>query len=298
MTTLVIGATGMLGGEICRLLAEQSRSARALVRETSNPDRVAQLESLGAELVLGDLKDRTSLDAACRGVASVVSTASSTLSRQQGDSIASVDEQGQLSLVDAAAAAGVRHFVLISFPKVDIEFPLQSAKRAVEERLRRSGMTYTILQPTCFFEVWLGPALGFDLANARARIYGSGENKTSWISLRDVAKFAVAALDVPQGRNAIVQLGGPEALSPLEVVHLAEQMQGKPFVIEHVPEEALRAQYSAATDPLQKSFAALMLYAARGTVIDMNETVRAFSAPQLTSVREYLQRASSLGAAV
>jgi predicted metal-binding membrane protein len=39
--TLVIGATGMLGGEICRLLAEQSRLVRALVRETSNPDRVA-----------------------------------------------------------------------------------------------------------------------------------------------------------------------------------------------------------------------------------------------------------------
>ena len=85
-----------------------------------------------------------------------------------------------MSLFAAAKAAGVRHAVLISFPPVDIEFPLQSAKRAVEQCLMYSGMPYTILQPTCFMEVWLSPALGFDAANAKAQIYGSGTNRISW----------------------------------------------------------------------------------------------------------------------
>jgi uncharacterized protein YbjT (DUF2867 family) len=286
---LIVGATGMLGGEICRLLAEQGKAVRALVRETSNSEKVARLRGLGAEVVRGDLKDRASLEAACRSASAVVSTASSTLSRQEGDSIESVDRQGQLNLIEAAEAAGVKHFVLISFPNVDINFPLQSAKRAVEDRLRRGRMTYTILQPTFFTEVWLSPALGFDPAHATAQIYGGGHNKISWISFQDVAKFAVTALDNPQATNAVIKLGGPDALSPLEVVRLAEQAVGKKVVVQHVPEEALRAQHGAAPDSLQQSFAGLMLYYARGDVIDMAEALRVLPVQHLKSVREYLQ---------
>jgi len=286
---LIVGATGILGSEICRLLAKKGESVRALVRSTSNPDKVAQLKALKAEVILGDLKDRRSLDAACRGATAVVSTASSTLSRQEGDSIESVDREGQVNLVDAASAAGVTHFVLISFPNVDIDFPLQRAKRAVEDRLQSSGMSYTILQPTFFTEVWLSPALGFDPKNAKAQIYGSGHHKISFISFQDVARFAVAALDPRLAPNAIVKLGGPEALSPLEAVRLAEQVVGKPIEVQHVPEEALRAQHSAATDSLQQSFAGLMLYYAGGDVIEMAETLRTFPIESLKSVRAHFQ---------
>jgi len=129
-----------------------------------------------------------------------------------------------LNLVDAAKAANVSRFVLISFPPVDAEFPLQAAKRRVEEHLKSGGLTYAILQPTFFMEVWLSPALGFDAANAKAQIYGSGENKISWISYKDVAKFAVASIDNPEARNAVIELGGPEALSPLEVVRAFEEL--------------------------------------------------------------------------
>jgi NADH dehydrogenase len=286
---LVVGATGLLGGEICRLLAEKRLPVRGLVRETSNPDRVAQLQSLGVEIVRGDLKDRASLAAACHGATAVISTASSTVSRQGGDSIESVDQQGQLNLIEAAEAEGVKQLVLISFPASNIDFPLQTAKRAVEARLRRSRMTYTILQPTCFMEVWLSPALGFDPANAMARIYGSGNNKISWISFQDVAQFAVAALGSSRARNAVIKLGGPDALSPLEVVHLAEKSLGKEVAVQHVPEEALRGQLDGAADSLQKSFAGLMLYYAAGDAIDMADTLRAFPVRKLKSVREYLQ---------
>lgn len=286
---LVVGATGLLGSQICQLLAGQGKPVRALVRETSNPETVARLKGLGAELAYGDLKDRDSLAEVCQGVSAVISTASSTLSRQQGDSIESVDRQGQLNLIEAAESAGVTHFVLISFPAIETDFPLQSAKRAVEDRLQRARMTYTILQSTFFIEVWLSPALGFDPANTKAQIYGAGQNKISWISFLDVARFAVAALDNPRAKNAVIKLGGPDALSPLEVVRLAEQISGKPFSVQHVPEEALRGQHGAATDSLQKSFAGLMLYYARGDAIDMTEALGALPVTQMKSVRDHLQ---------
>lgn len=293
MTNLVVGATGLLGTEICRVLLERGQAVRALVRATSSPEKVARLKDLGAAIVTGDLKDRASLDVACRDVSVVVSTASATMSRQAGDSIATVDRQGQLDLVDAAEAAGVNRFVLTSFPAVDIEFPLQSAKRAVEERLRESGMTYTILQPTFFIEVWLSPALGFDTAAGKVQIYGSGENRTSWISFQDVARFAALAAITPEAKIGVIKLGGPEALSSLEVVRLAEQATGRRFVVQHVPEDVLRSQYEAAVDPLQKSFAALMLYNARGDAIDMEAPLRAFALQRLKTVREHLAATAS-----
>ncbi|HYN06288.1 MAG TPA: SDR family oxidoreductase [Vicinamibacterales bacterium] len=287
--TLIVGATGTLGGEICRLLTERKKAVRALVRATSNAEKVAGLKNLGVEIVQGDLKDRPSLEAACRGVSAVVTTASSTHSRQEGDSIESVDRQGQLDLIDAAERAGVARFVLISFPESDPDFPLQAAKRAVENRLRSSRMTYTILQPTFFTEIWLSPALGFDPANGTAQIYGSGQNKISWISFQDVARFAVEAIDNPTATNATIELGGPDALSPLEVVRLVEQTLGRTVAVQHVHEDALRAQHSQAADSLQQSFAGLMLYYAHGDVIDMTQTLRALPVGDLRSVRGHFQ---------
>ena len=283
---LVAGATGLLGSEICRLLAAEDEPARALVRPTSDQSKVARLESLKVEIARGDLKRRSSLDAACRGVRAVISTASSVLSRQEGDSIQTVDLEGQLNLIDAARAANVTHFVLISFPQVDVEFPLQDAKRVVEGHLKSSGLTYTILQPTIFMEVWLSPALGFDAAGGKVRIYGSGENPISWISYKDVARFAIASLDNPEAHNAVIKLGGPEALSPLEVVQIFEELKGRKLEIQYVPEEELREQRESASDPLQQSFAGLMLNYSRGSIVDMRKTLQKIPVP-LTSIRDY-----------
>ena len=84
---LVAGATGLVGMEVCRQLVGKGERVRALVRETSAPEKLDALRAAGVELFQGDLKDPESLRGACRGVEAVISTASSTLSRQPGDSI-------------------------------------------------------------------------------------------------------------------------------------------------------------------------------------------------------------------
>ncbi len=283
---LVVGATGLLGSEICRRLVAKGKPVRALVRTSSDSAKLETLRNADVALAQGDLKEPPTLSLACQSVTTVISTASSTFSRQPGDSIQSVDEQGQLNLIEAAKAAKVRHLIFISFPPVPEDFPLQQAKRKVEERLIQSGLNYTILQPTFFMEVWLSPALGFDPAKATACIYGAGHNKISWISFLDVAKFAVASLDNPAARNAVIKLGGPEALSPLQVIKIFEELGGRRFTLELVSEEALRGQKAAASDPLQNSFAALTLHYAKGEVIDMQATLEAFPV-RLTSVKDY-----------
>ena len=285
---LVAGATGLVGSAVCQDLAGRGEKVRALVRATSAKEKLEALRSCGAELCIGDLKDPGSLTTACRGVDAVVSTASSTLSRQPGDSIESVDATGQLNLVNAARAANIARFVFVSFRRPrGISFPLADAKRAVEEAV--AGLNFTIIQASWFMEVWLSSALGFDYPNRTARIYGPGTKPISWVSFRDVAAMCVLALRSPAADRRTIEFGGPEALTPLEVVARFERIGGKPFHIEHVPEQALRSQFDAAADPMQKTFAGLMLGYLYGDAIDMAPVVGQFGI-KLTSVDEYAHR--------
>ncbi len=284
-TILVAGATGFLGGEICRQLVDKNKTVKGLVRATSDANKVAQLKASGVETIEGDLKDKVSLENVLHGVSAIISTVSSTLSRQEGDSIQTVDDEGQINLIDAAVNAGVKQIIYISFCELG-ECPLQTAKRKVEKHLAESGLNYTILQPTYFMEVWLSPTLGFDYPNAKATIYGEGNNKISWIAIKDVASFTVAILDNPAATNKTIELGGPEALSPLEAVNIFETVKGTKFELQFVPQEALEAQRAAALDPLSESFATLMLGVVNGSEIDMKNTLEDFPI-QLTSVVDY-----------
>lgn len=291
MKVLVAGATGVLGGEIVRRLKTKGHAVRAIKRAASNPERVAALKSAGVEFIQADLKDRPSLDRACTGMDAVISTVTAILANQPDDNLQSVDLNGQKSLIDAARAAGVGQFVYISL-SVHGDFPLEGAKRAVEAHLKRSGLVYTILQPTFFTEYWLGPGVGFDHEAGTVTIYGSGNQKISFISFRDVAEFAVQSLENPAARNKESLLGGPDQVSPLEAVKIFEQASGRRFEVRHVSDDALRAQRAGAQNPVQQSFAALMLANAHGDPIDMQQTLKSFSVG-LSSVNDCAKRDSA-----
>ena len=127
---LVVGATGMLGGEIVRLLSESGKKVRAIVRPDAPGEKRAALASLPIEIVPADLRDPRSIRAACEGATAIVSTATAILSRDPTNSIAAVDRDGQLGLVGAATEAGVECFVFISFPPSPLNYAFQDAKRS------------------------------------------------------------------------------------------------------------------------------------------------------------------------
>ena len=282
---LVAGATGFLGSEICRLLINENYDVQGLVRKTSDPEKIKALHELGVKTVVGDLKEVELLPSLLAGVHAVISTVSSTVSRQPGDSIETVDEAGQKNLINSAVAVGIQKLVYISFCDLPGQFPLQSAKRKVERHLEESGLKYAILQPSTFMEVWLSPALGFDFPNRKANIFGEGAGKISWIAVADVAAFAVAALE--SNENLKLPLGGPDALTQLEVVKMFETETGQKFELQFVPEAALQAQQSSAQDSLSESFAGLMLSVAKGDSLQRKE---AGFPVKLMSVKDYIRR--------
>ena len=157
------------------------------------------------------------------------------------------------------------------FPTLPWRFRCKTPSGPSNERSSRAAWATPSFN---FMEVWLNPAVGFDAANAKAQIFGNGKAPISWISFEDVAEFAVASLRAPAARNAVIKLGGPDALTPLQVVETFEKVSGRRFSIDFVPEDALRAKWSGASDPIEKSFAGLMLYYTMGEAIDMTSPLR------------------------
>src|SRR5687768_1607813 len=251
---LVVGATGALGTEICRQLIEQGARVRAMARATSDPAKKQALRDLGAEIVEGDLRDTASLRAACEGVENVISTATVIVSQQPNDTFNDVDDAGQRALIDAARAAGVKHFVFVSVSGgIRVSSPLIDSKRRVEKHLMESGLGYTILRPAGFMEAWLGAVAGFDHKTHTATVLGTGDQQLSYISAFDVARFAVVSTQLPAARNRVIELGGAEAITPNQAVAEFEKLTGESYNVQRVPVEALEGQYAAAEHPQQKS---------------------------------------------
>ncbi len=299
MVCLVVGATGFVGGQVARGLREHGTFVRALVRGGASHPKSGELRDGGVDIVDGDVTRPESLASACPGIDTVVSTVTS-MPTGANDGLRRVDHDGVLALIDAAERAGVNKFVYVSYSgNVDQPSPLATAKRGCEDRLRASAMQAVILRPSYFAEIWLSPALGFDARNGKARIYGSGDAKVSYISALDVATFAVAVAAREQAaKTTVLEVGGPESLSLREAVALFEKATGHTFSLESVPIEALQAQLGA-PDPVQASFAALAYAYAKGDAIEGARETAARYGIELRSVARLaseVARSASLNA--
>ena len=277
---LVVGATGLLGGATARLLHAAGDEVRGLVRSDAAAERLPP----GVTAAWGDLELPESLPACVEGASVVVSTASAFPVDPRPDAIERVDRNGQLALIDAAVAAGVRRFVYVSFPPSRPDFPFQRAKRVVEARLAGSEMESVVLQPGKFMDVWFSPPLGLDLAARSARLYGGGVTPQSWVAVEDVAAVAAHAAGDRDYAGRTVVFGGPAPRTQSEVVDLLEGLVGAPFARVVVPAETLEGM-RASPEPTMESLGAILLQATVPDVLPSVTALPGVAAPGITVQR-------------
>jgi uncharacterized protein YbjT (DUF2867 family) len=278
---LVVGATGLLGGMITRQLLEQGRDVRILVRHNSPSEVLAKqgmatpaqsLVEAGARPVYGDLKDPATLDAACAGVETVITTANSAL-RGGEDNVQAIEFEGNHNLIQAAKAAGVKHFIFTSVLGASPEAPMPfvQGKAKTEERLRASGLDYTILAPDFFIEVWVGMVVGGPLQRGQpVTLVSEARRKHSLVSMADVAALTAAAVDCPAARNAYLPIGGPEAVSWRDVVDVCGQVVGRELPVQFV---AMGEPVPGVVEDVQPLIWGLETY---DSFVDMDETTRTY----------------------
>ena len=241
MTVLLIGGTGLLGGAVAEGLAARGESVRALVRDGK---RVARLRELGFELVVGDLRDRHTLERLLRDVRAVVTTAQGDpLSRKKP--LRQIDGAANQQLIATARRMHVEHFVFVSALKADqgaASVPQLDYKYAAEQALQSSGMGYTIIRPSSFQETFGDGFAPFKRIIERTGIgitMGSGRGRQSFVAISDVARAAVLALDHPKARDEIVPVGGPEDLSYRDAYARIARVTGRRVTIVAIPRPLL-----------------------------------------------------------
>lgn len=275
---LVVGASGSLGGKIVRGLLDRGEVVRALVRPGRPHDSIGRE---GATVVVGDLRDRLSLDRACEGATAVVTTASA--SKTADDSIENVDVRGNENLIAAAEAAAVERFVFISTLNASVESPVPvfRAKGMTEQRLRQSRLVHTILQPNAFMDVWFPMLVERPAFSGQpVTLVGESRRRHAFIAERDVAAFAVSSLRAAAARNATLPLGGPEAVTLKDVVRAYAEAVRRSFDVRSVaPGEPI----PGAPEVVWGLAAALETF---DSPVPMEETCRTFGVT-LTSVAEF-----------
>jgi len=178
---LVTGATGHVGSELVRLLAEQGVPARALVH---SPDKAAPIQHLGLETALGDYEQPDTLDAAMKGCDQLFLLSPPTPRQPQ-------QEQ---HVIDAARRAGLDHVVKQSVPWAGPDAPVVFSRwhGQVEQHLAQSGLAYTLLRPSSFMQNFLMSA---QQVADQGSLYGMfGEGRVAFIDARDIAAAAAELL--------------------------------------------------------------------------------------------------------
>ncbi|MEO7361404.1 MAG: SDR family oxidoreductase [Gemmatimonadaceae bacterium] len=235
----VVGGSGMLGKHVCRELIAGGHSVRVMSR---HPERAAALQQTGVSITRGDLRDPSSLDAALSG-SRVVISASHAMLGGRGNNSETVDDAGQRALIDTAKRAGVEHFVFVSVLGASPDHPIDfwRTKWRTEQYLRNSGLPFTIIRPAAFMDLHAYELLGKAvLENKRVVLSGAGTSERNLVAAEDVARVIALHVTANSPRGEIIELGGPENLSALQIVQAFERFGKQKAKPMHLPLPLLR----------------------------------------------------------
>ncbi len=252
------------------------------------------------ELVEADVRDPNAVHRAVAGAVAVVSTLTGFA---RGGGPAVVDHLGNHTLMEAAAAAGAKRFVLTSIMGSGPEHPseLFRAKYLAERDLAATRLRWTVLRPTVLMETWvwlIGQAVGH---GRTVRLVGSGDNPINFVSVRDLAGFAEIALNGELDHQAL-DIGGPENLTLNRVVALFEDVVGRSARVRRAPlpvMRTIRALVRLVNPGLGRIFEAAIAMAATDKTFDAAPVRHRYPSVPMTRFREVAAAAlSNLGTSV
>lgn len=230
---LVTGAAGKTGLALIAALAERGAPVRGLIHQESYRLRV---EEAGAdEILVGDLLERKTLALAMEGIRAVYHIPPNLHPREV--------EIGEYVIAEALQA-GVEHFIYHSVLHPQLEdMPHHWLKLKVEELLIRSGLQFTILQPTAYMQ---------NITNQLDRIARSGiyqipyaaTTRLCLVDLQDIAAVAARLLVEDGHHGAIYQLVGTGLISQNEVASLLGKLLEREIQARQISLEDWQAEIS------------------------------------------------------
>ncbi|MGI9074771.1 MAG: NmrA/HSCARG family protein [Bryobacteraceae bacterium] len=224
---LVTGATGHQGGAALRHLRAKGFPVRAFTRDPDKPEARA-LIGHGVEVVRGDLDDPASITRALEGVFGVFSV-------QNAHAGAEAEIRQGIHLVDAAGRSAISHFVYSSVGSADQKtgVPHFDSKFQIEEHIRGTGVSYTILRPVFFMENWLG--MRDSILQGTVALPLKPATLLQMVAVDDIGASVAVAFEHPQKwRGRTLDIAGAEH-SMSEIAQLLSGVAGREVQYQQVP---------------------------------------------------------------
>jgi uncharacterized protein YbjT (DUF2867 family) len=263
---LVVGGTGMLGGQVVTALLSRGKPVRALVRPTSD---AKGLEEAGVEIARGDMMDPASLLRAMEGVDSVISTAAGYTRHSKGDT-AEIDIVGNRNLADAASRAGVRRFVLTSILSCDQtpQVPHFWHKKLAEDRLEELDVPFVSLRPGAFLDMII-QMRGDPFAKRRLMWFGSPTVPLGFVLTQDVAGYLADAVDAAGVEGQRIDIGWDRPVSMQEIAQISSRFLGQQIRLRSIPAGLIGAAGTVVGrfSPLIKDMTAMMRWFQTGRYV-------------------------------
>jgi uncharacterized protein YbjT (DUF2867 family) len=223
---LVTGASGTVGKAVLNEVARCGAERKAMYRSATE----AAKAPAGTQTVIADFAKKETLPAALRDVDSIYLVCSPIPDLVQLES----------NMIEACLAAGVKHIVLNSaLGAGDYAKSFPSWHRKVEDKLKSTGISFTILRPNSFHQnvvTYFAPSI-----RAQGVFYSSmGNARTSFLDVRDIAAVAAKALAGGEHRGKTYELNGPEALTYTELAEKISGHAGRPVQYTDIPADAQR----------------------------------------------------------
>ena len=232
---VVVGATGALGSKIAEALMEQGAEVTAMVRATSNREKLINMGV--TDFITGDMMDRNSLKAALspsadhpKGFDAIVSSAAGYTRHSKGDST-KTDTLGYRNLADATKKAGIPRFVLISILESDkaVNVPHFHNKYLTEQYLSNIQQPYIALRPGVFFDFSVDLMIK-KIKQGIVPVFFEGVDYGT-IYTPDLARYAaMAALSLPDSElNTSIDVGWSEPVNNKKLAAAFEKVLKKPM---------------------------------------------------------------------
>lgn len=233
---MVAGGTGRLGTALIERLTARGERVRVLTRDRR---RAAHVAGPLVEVVAGDLTTPGTVQRAVADTDHVVSAVHGLIG-PGGVSPATIDRDGNASLIDAAAAAGAE-VVLMSVIGAAADSPMElfQMKAAAEAHLRKVGVPATVVRAAPFAELWIDVLRHTARHSGRPVVFGNGRNPISFVSVQDVAAVVDRVLQDRRARGAILEITGPESLTFNELAALVQSADGRTAPARHLPPPVL-----------------------------------------------------------
>lgn len=234
---LVVGATGNLGGKVVRVLLDNGKKVRALVRPSTDASR---LEALGVEIARGDMLDEPSLVRAMTGADAVITTAAGYT--RGGKQAHDIDTVGNANLAKAAKEAGVRRFVLTSILTSDQtpNVPHFWHKKLAEDRLAELGVSFVALRPGAFIDQ-IASISGNPFEKRSAIWLGDSNVTLTFVLTDDLAKYLSLAVDADVSDGERIDIGWTRPISMKEFAQIGSRYANGRIKVHTIPRRLLTA---------------------------------------------------------